>query len=285
MSGVVISGASVTRVRPPRREVSSPIAPSSRPRSFAGSCTPLRATFRNGPSMWMPSTPGTRASIAARTASSARATMCRSSLMSVGRNPVVPKRRCAWPISRMASTVGSALKSTPPPPFTWVSRKPGISRWPLRSWRTALRHRASSSATTSTIRLPSSSTARSSRMPVSPSTRPLTSATAIRLSRSPCAGAAGDPGRGHARLRARSRADRSSGSSAAARSPRARAASAARVRPGPADPASRTSAPTWLNSRASASTPSRVSSCCANARIGNPAAHERHRTVAQLPRH
>ena len=43
--------------------------------------------------------------------------------MSVGRKPVVPKRRCASPIARMASTVGSALKSTPPPPFTWVSMK------------------------------------------------------------------------------------------------------------------------------------------------------------------
>ena len=140
MSGVVISGASVTRVRPPRSEVSSPIAPSSSPRSFAGSWTPLRATLRNGPSMWMPSTPGTPASIAARTASSARATTSRSSLMSVGRNPVVPKRRWASPIARIASTVGSALKSTPPPPFTCVSRKPGSSRWPPRSWRTARRH-------------------------------------------------------------------------------------------------------------------------------------------------
>ena len=50
---------------------------------------------------------------------------------------MVPKRRWARPISRMASTVGSALKSTPPPPFTCVSRKPGSSRWPPRSWRTA----------------------------------------------------------------------------------------------------------------------------------------------------
>jgi len=46
---------------------------------------------------------GTRASIAARTQRRLRATMSRSSLMSVGRKPVVPNCRCARPISRMVS--------------------------------------------------------------------------------------------------------------------------------------------------------------------------------------
>ena len=48
--GVVISGASVTSVRPLRREVRSPSALGSSSRSLAGSCTPLRAALRNGPS-------------------------------------------------------------------------------------------------------------------------------------------------------------------------------------------------------------------------------------------
>ena len=63
----------------------------------------------------------------------ASASTCRSSLIRVGRKPVVPKRRCAAPIAAMASGEGSSLNSTPPPPLTWVSMKPGSSRPPSRS--------------------------------------------------------------------------------------------------------------------------------------------------------
>jgi hypothetical protein len=38
---------------------------------------------------------------------------------------VVPKRRCAAPIAAIPATVGDSLNSTPPPPLTWVSMKPG----------------------------------------------------------------------------------------------------------------------------------------------------------------
>ena len=51
----------------------------------------------------------------------------RSSLIKVGRKPVVPNFRCAAPMLRMASGVGSSLKNTPPPPLTWVSMNPGSS--------------------------------------------------------------------------------------------------------------------------------------------------------------
>ena len=83
--------------------------------------------------MWMPSTPGTPLSIAVCTARTALTTTSRSSLMSVGRKPVVPKRRCARPISTIDSTLGSSLNSTPPPPFTCVSMNPGTQAVPFRS--------------------------------------------------------------------------------------------------------------------------------------------------------
>ncbi len=60
--------------------------------------------------MWMPSTPGTPRAMASRTASMARATTSRSSLISVGRKPVVPKRRCALAIAAMVSHRGIVVE-------------------------------------------------------------------------------------------------------------------------------------------------------------------------------
>ncbi|MOA63243.1 hypothetical protein D3C78_1889030 [compost metagenome] len=71
--------------------------------------------------MWMPRTPGTPSAMACSTASMARSITDRSSLISVGRKPVVPKRRCAAPMRAMVSIVGASLNRTPPPPLTWVS--------------------------------------------------------------------------------------------------------------------------------------------------------------------
>ena len=60
------------------------------------------------------------------------------SVMSVGSSAVVPN--CAWAAQmvRMASTDGSLLNSTPPPPLTCRSMKPGTSRPPSRFTRSAL---------------------------------------------------------------------------------------------------------------------------------------------------
>src|SRR5438034_1227632 len=54
------SGASVTRVTPPRSEASSARSAGSGARIIAGSCTPGFSGDRNGPSKWIPSTLGSR---------------------------------------------------------------------------------------------------------------------------------------------------------------------------------------------------------------------------------
>src|SRR6266853_250687 len=71
----------------------------------------------------MPSTPGTPASMALRTAAIARATTSRSALISVGRKPVVPKRRWARPMARMAATLGA--------PHAPVGRRDDVENAPL----------------------------------------------------------------------------------------------------------------------------------------------------------
>lgn len=72
--------------------------------------------------------PGT--AIAASTAAIAARMTSASSLISVGRKPVVPNLRCASPMRRIVSTVGASLNSTSPPPLTWQSMKPGASHAP-----------------------------------------------------------------------------------------------------------------------------------------------------------
>ena len=171
--GVVISGASVTSVRPPRSEVSSP-SRHWRPARAASPdrARPLRADVQERSfDMDAEHARALRPRSAARTAAMARATMSRSALISVGRKPVVPKRRCAAPMARMESTLGASLKSTPPPPFTCESMKPGSSSCPPRSYCSALRQRASDAATMSRMRLPSSSTHRPRRSRRRASTR------------------------------------------------------------------------------------------------------------------
>ena len=133
-AGVTVSAATVTST------VSSPVesrasrSASAMGRISAGSWAPLRATDRCGPSRWIPSTPGRPAAMASRTAATARACRSGRSVMKVGRQPVVPKRRCAAATPAAPSAVGVALNRMPPPPFTCASTKPGASRpWPRSS--------------------------------------------------------------------------------------------------------------------------------------------------------
>ena len=90
MSGVVVSGARVTRVLPRLSELSRATALSSRVRNLLASWMPLRLALRNGPSMCTPSTPGTPAAMACSVARMAASTTARSTLIRVGRKPVVP---------------------------------------------------------------------------------------------------------------------------------------------------------------------------------------------------
>jgi hypothetical protein len=59
-------------------------------RMASGLWIPLRATLMNGPSQWMPSTPGVPASNAARIAAIASRMTRGTSAISVGKSPVVP---------------------------------------------------------------------------------------------------------------------------------------------------------------------------------------------------
>src|SRR6478672_100159 len=118
----------------------------------------------------MPSTPGTPWAIASRVAVIARCMTAASSLINVGRKPVVPNRRCARPIAAIASTEVSLLNSTPPPPLTWASMKPGTRQSPCRSMASPPGGAPCSTATMK----PSSTTTHTSRSkPRSVSTCPL----------------------------------------------------------------------------------------------------------------
>ena len=84
--------------------------------------------------MWMPATLGSIAAALSAASSAARILSC-VSVMSVGRSEVVPNLRCAAAIAAIPSTVGSPLKRTSPPPFTWQSMKPGrAKRHPAAQW-------------------------------------------------------------------------------------------------------------------------------------------------------
>ena len=96
----------------------------------------------------------------------------------------------------MPSTLRSSLKSTPPPPFTCTSMKPGAS-----SPSTAPALDAGAEILlpgTAAMRPSSITTARPSSMCAPSKIRPPVSAMVIRRSPSPCGGAAGCPGRGRA---------------------------------------------------------------------------------------
>ena len=165
-----ISGAKVISVVPARGRVSSSISVGSARRKTVASWAPLRVGLRNGPSRWIPSTPGTPSSMAAWLAAMAANIVWRSALMSVGRKPVVPNCRCAAPMRRTVSTSGASLKSTPPPPLTCRSINPGASNAPPRSRAADVPARP---ATTSTTRPPSRITEWSASMLVPSNTRAL----------------------------------------------------------------------------------------------------------------
>ena len=95
------------------------------------SCTPRRARVEEWPLDVNAEHAGQPRVEADCTAAMARPMVSRSSLISVGRKPVVPKRRCAAPMARMESGFGSSLNSTPPPPLTCTSMNPGSKQLPL----------------------------------------------------------------------------------------------------------------------------------------------------------
>ena len=101
-------------------------------RNFAASCTPLRAGARYGPSRWMPSTPGTPSAIAASTAAIARAHHVE--IVADQRRQEAGRAEAAMRGAdrRIVSTVGASLNSTPPPPLTWQSMKPGSRKSAVR---------------------------------------------------------------------------------------------------------------------------------------------------------
>ena len=169
-AGATHSGASVTRVRPVPSEASRSMSPSAGGRSAAASWAPRLAGLRWGPSKWMPSTPGSARSSAARTAATACAISARAPEMKVGRNDVVPRARWAAPIVAMVSALGASLNITPPPPLTCRSMKPAASvPRPSRVMRAA--GGIASSATMSRTAPPSSSRARPARNPSGPCSR------------------------------------------------------------------------------------------------------------------
>ena len=165
--GGTSSGARVTTVQWACGAHSSAASASSGRRIIAGSCTPGLPGDRNGPSKWMPSTPGL-AGADARTASSAARILAGVSVISVGSSAVVPNFRCAATMAAMPSGVGSSLNRTSPPPLTCTSMNPGASHAPSGSVRVGIPAGTSPRAMTPAMRAPSITTAQS-RCTVSPS--------------------------------------------------------------------------------------------------------------------
>ena len=160
--GVVISGASVTRVVPRSSEVTGRSRSSSSPRSFARRARPCAP--REERALDVDAEHAGHACVDRRPHGRDRAaTTSRSSLISVGRKPVVPKRRCARRSRGSRRRVGASLNSTPPPPLTWASMKPGSSSSPPRSWRVGALQRGRRRRRPRRCRSPSISTARPSR--------------------------------------------------------------------------------------------------------------------------
>ena len=135
--GGASSGANVTTVQWDCGAQSSAASASSGRRINAGSWTPGLPGDRNGPSKWMPSTPGLTGA-ARRTASSAARIFAGVSVISVGSSAVVPNFRCPATIAAMPSGVGSSLNRTSPPPLTCTSMNPGASHAPSGSVRVGI---------------------------------------------------------------------------------------------------------------------------------------------------
>ena len=125
--------ARASRASPlPRDSSAAPTSSSVGARIAAARCTPGRSAEMNGPSRWIPSTPGF-VLMASRTAAIAARIFSGASVISVGNRPVVPKRRCAAAIAATVFGEGSSLNSASPPPLTWTSMKPGASQAPAGS--------------------------------------------------------------------------------------------------------------------------------------------------------
>ena len=80
------------------------------------------------------------------------------SVIKVGNSAVVPNLACASQIVRTPSAVGASFSSTPPPPLTWASTKPGASTPPCKRC-TGRSLGTTASGTTSRMRVPSTITA------------------------------------------------------------------------------------------------------------------------------
>jgi hypothetical protein len=100
------------------------------------------------------------------------------SLSNVGSNAVVPNRRCAATMAAMPAGLGSSLKRTSPPPFTWLSIKPGASHPPFGRMRVGMVAGNSLLRTMLAIREPSITTAQPWRTVVPSKT--VSAATACR---------------------------------------------------------------------------------------------------------
>ena len=99
-------------------------------RNIAGSWTPGFCGDRNGPFEVDAEDARVGGNEPAVRRRARRASWLGVSLISVGSSAVVPKLRCARTMAAMPSGVGSSLNSTSPPPFTWMSMKPGASQAP-----------------------------------------------------------------------------------------------------------------------------------------------------------
>ena len=152
------SGATVTTVVIARGAVSNSRSCGPGRRIMAGSCAPGFSGERKGPSRWMPSTPEP-AEAKSCTAPSADRIFSGVSLIKVGSSDVVPKRRWAATMRAIPVGVGSSLNSTSPPPFTWMSTKPGASQVPAGRVCTGIAKGNSRRGAIATIRSSSTTTA------------------------------------------------------------------------------------------------------------------------------
>ena len=136
-SGLTDSGAIVVNSTGRCRRASINAASSAAVigRISLGSCAPLRAIDRCGPSRCRPRKPGTLRFVASSPAAMAAAVISGVSVISVGRSAVVPNGACARQMVSIEATSGWSLSITPPPPLTWMSTKPGTSRPPPVSTR------------------------------------------------------------------------------------------------------------------------------------------------------
>jgi len=93
-------------------------------RMYRGSIAPARLGETKGPLRWAPRTTRSRLRYSPTSSRNARITS-KGAATAVGRSPVVPCWTWKWMATSKASSVFS-MNPLPPPPFTWVSMKPGL---------------------------------------------------------------------------------------------------------------------------------------------------------------